>query len=206
MPRIWTNIQIEEESKELLGFLSHLSLDNPKMESERKSGANKSDLNIWGILRNDESPFHCLLNHFWKKSHGNRETRKHELSICICIQIAHQHFQSFQYWHSMFYHFFMYLFSSLLNILLVFVFVFVTFKHSAGLHTVDSCCPHRPYCFPENFKIEKTEIHKYYLSEKLEIQWILKYWNTAFPRMPHKCKFWGTTTLSKSLKGAPKGA
>ena len=129
------------------------------MESERKSVANKSDLNIWGILRNDESLLHCLL----KKSHGNRETRKHELNICICIQIAHQYFQSFQYWYSMFCHFCMYLFSSLLNILLVFVFVFVTFKHSAGLHTVDSCCPHMPYCFPENFKIENTEIQKYYI-------------------------------------------
>ena len=93
--------------------------------------------------------------------------------ICICIQIAHQHFQSFQYWYSMFCHFCMYLFSSLFNILLVFV--FVTFKHSAGLHTVDSCCPHMPYCFPENFKIEITEIQKYYVSENLEIQCTLKY-------------------------------
>merc|ERR1719150_2216957 len=48
----------------------------------------------------------------------------------------------------MFCHFCMYLFSSLFNILLVFVTIFLTFKHSAGLHTVDSCCPHMPYCFP----------------------------------------------------------
>ena len=127
-------------------------------------------------------------------------------SICICIQIAHQHFQSFQYWYSMFCHFCVYLFSSLLNILLVFVFVFVTFKHSAGLHTVDSCCPHMPYCFPENFKIENTEIQKYYLSENLEIQCILKYLNTAFSPMPHICQFWGTTTLYRPLKGASKDA
>ena len=138
MPRIWTNIQIEQESKELFGFLRQL--------------------NISRILRNDSSLLHCLLNHFWKNkvmTPGRQESMSCNFAgsnICIWIQIAYQHFQSFQYWYSMFCHFCMYLFSSLLNILLVFVFVFVTFKRSAGLHTVDSCCPHMPYCFPENVK------------------------------------------------------